>query len=60
MGVQGWWGNLFQGGISVVVGGMVAALTAWFVVTAGTRSRYGGPPTEAYGGARVGNQGTQC
>ncbi|MFB4278470.1 hypothetical protein ACBJ59_24490 [Nonomuraea sp. MTCD27] len=30
-----WWANLLQGGISAVIGGIVAALTAWAVV-AGT------------------------
>jgi hypothetical protein len=31
---QGWWGLLLQGALSAVLGGVVAALTAWAVVTA--------------------------
>jgi hypothetical protein len=31
---QGWWGLLLQGALSAVVGGIVAALTAWAVVAA--------------------------
>ncbi|KAB2350006.1 hypothetical protein [Actinomadura rudentiformis] len=34
---QGWWGVLLQGTISAVVGGLVAALTAWAVVSATRR-----------------------
>ncbi|GII04325.1 hypothetical protein [Planobispora takensis] len=37
MGVQSWWGNLLQGGLSAVIGGIVAAVTAWAVVTATKR-----------------------
>ena len=33
MDPQGWWGVLLQGTISAAVGGVVAALTAWAVVT---------------------------
>ena len=33
MDPQGWWGVLLQGTISAAVGGVVAALTAWGVVT---------------------------
>ena len=32
-GAQGWWGVLLQGTIASAVGGMVAALTAWAVVS---------------------------
>lgn len=35
--VQGWWPNLMQGAVSAVIGGVVAALTAWAVVAAGRR-----------------------
>lgn len=35
--MQGWWANLLQGGVSAVVGGVVAALTAWAVVSATRR-----------------------
>ncbi|MBB3726563.1 hypothetical protein [Nonomuraea dietziae] len=35
--MQGWWGNLLQGALSAVIGGVVAALTAWAVVTATRR-----------------------
>ncbi len=38
MGVQSWWGNLLQGGVSAIIGGMVAALTAWAVVTVTRRN----------------------
>jgi Zn-dependent peptidase ImmA (M78 family) len=31
--VQGWWGVLLQGALSAVIGGGVAALTAWAVVS---------------------------
>jgi hypothetical protein len=34
---QGWWGLLLQGALSAVLGGVVAALTAWAVVTASHR-----------------------
>jgi hypothetical protein len=34
---QGWWGVLLQGSISAMVGGVVAALTAWGVVAATRR-----------------------
>lgn len=34
MDPQHWWGLLLQGALSAVVGGVVAALTAWAVVTA--------------------------
>jgi hypothetical protein len=37
VGVQSWWGNLLQGGISAIIGGLVAALTAWAVVAATRR-----------------------
>ncbi|MFI6530809.1 hypothetical protein ACIBHY_00095 [Nonomuraea sp. NPDC050547] len=32
-----WWANLLQGAISSVIGGIVAALTAWYVVQATIR-----------------------
>ena len=34
MDAQGWWGVLLQGCLAAVVGGVVAALTAWAVVMA--------------------------
>lgn len=34
MDPQGWWRLLLQGALSAVIGGVVAALTAWAVVTA--------------------------
>lgn len=37
MDPQGWWGILLQGSFSAVVGGIVAALTAWAVVAATRR-----------------------
>ncbi|MGH3801837.1 MAG: hypothetical protein ACRDTD_17230 [Pseudonocardiaceae bacterium] len=37
MAVQGWWGNLLQGAVSALIGGVVAALTAWGVVSATRR-----------------------
>ena len=33
MGVQGWWAVLLGGALSAVIGGGVAALTAWAVVS---------------------------
>ncbi|HEU5353223.1 MAG TPA: hypothetical protein VFU65_02120 [Actinocrinis sp.] len=38
MGAEGWWGILLQGSVAAVVGGLVAALTAWAVVSATHRS----------------------
>jgi hypothetical protein len=35
--MQGWWANLLQGALSAVIGGIVAALTAWAVVVATRR-----------------------
>jgi hypothetical protein len=35
--MQGWWANLLQGAVSAVIGGLVAALTAWAVVSATRR-----------------------
>jgi hypothetical protein len=35
--MQGWWPNLLQGAVSAVIGGLVAALTAWGVVAATRR-----------------------
>lgn len=35
--LQGWWPNLLQGAVSAVIGGVVAALTAWAVVSATRR-----------------------
>ncbi|MFG6192289.1 hypothetical protein [Nonomuraea sp. JJY05] len=35
--MQGWWGNLLQGALSAVIGGIVAAITAWAVVMATRR-----------------------
>lgn len=35
--MQGWWPNLLQGAVSAVIGGVVAALTAWGVVIATRR-----------------------
>jgi hypothetical protein len=35
--MQGWWPNLLQGAVSAVIGGVVAALTAWGVVAASRR-----------------------
>jgi hypothetical protein len=35
--VQGWWANLLQGALSAVIGGIVAAITAWGVVVATRR-----------------------
>ncbi|GAA5057586.1 hypothetical protein HNP84_000524 [Thermocatellispora tengchongensis] len=35
--MQGWWANLLQGALSAVIGGIVAAITAWAVVTATRR-----------------------
>lgn len=38
MDAQGWWGVLLQGSVAAIVGGVVAALTAWAVVSATHRS----------------------
>ncbi|MCA2229036.1 hypothetical protein [Nonomuraea aurantiaca] len=35
--MQGWWGKLLQGALSAVIGGVVAAVTAWAVVLASRR-----------------------
>ncbi|WP_157255171.1 hypothetical protein [Nonomuraea typhae] len=35
--MQGWWPNLLQGAFSAIIGGVVAAITAWGVVVATRR-----------------------
>ncbi|WP_157548834.1 hypothetical protein [Nonomuraea candida] len=35
--MQGWWANLLQGALSAIIGGIVAAMTAWGVVVATRR-----------------------
>ncbi|WP_157254715.1 hypothetical protein [Nonomuraea typhae] len=35
--MQGWWANLLQGALSAIIGGVVAAVTAWGVVAATRR-----------------------